>query len=37
MASVKTGVSLSQQKISKVSAISGVAMRNRYNDYVQYV
>jgi len=37
MASVKTGINLSQQKISKVSAISGVAMRNRYNDYVQYV
>jgi transcription initiation factor TFIIB len=37
MASIKTGINLSQQKISKVSAISGVAMRNRYNDYMQYV
>jgi len=37
MASIKTGINLSQQKISKISAISGVAMRNRYNDYMQYV
>jgi len=37
IASVKTGVNLSQQKISKVSGISTVTIRNRCQDYVKYV
>jgi len=37
MACIKTGISLSQQKISKVSGITGVTIRNRYNDYLKYV
>jgi len=37
IASVKTGVNLSQQKISKVSAISAVTIRNRCQDYLKYV
>lgn len=37
MASIKTGVNLSQQKISKVSGITGVTIRNRYKDYLKYV
>lgn len=37
MACVKTGVNLSQQKISLVSGITGVTIRNRYNDYLKYV
>jgi transcription initiation factor TFIIB len=35
--SVKTGVNLSQQKISKVSGISTVTIRNRCQDYIKYV
>jgi transcription initiation factor TFIIB len=37
IASVKTGVNLSQQKISKVSGISAVTIRNRCQDYLKYV
>ena len=37
IASVKTGVNLSQQKISKVAGISTVTIRNRCQDYVKYV
>ncbi|MDH5568764.1 MAG: transcription initiation factor IIB [Nitrosopumilus sp.] len=37
IASVKTGVNLSQQKISKVSGISAVTIRNRCQDYIKYV
>jgi len=37
MASIKTGSNLSQQKISKISGITGVTIRNRYKDYVKYV
>ena len=37
IASVKTGVNLSQQKISKVSGISVVTIRNRCQDYIKYV
>ena len=37
IASVKTGVNLSQQKISKVSGISTVTIRNRCQDYIKYV
>jgi len=37
MASIKTGGNLSQQKISRVSGISGVAIGNRYKDYIKYV
>lgn len=37
IASVKTGVNLSQQKISKVSGVSAVTIRNRCQDYIQHV
>ena len=37
IASVKTGVNLSQQKISKVVGISAVTIRNRCQDYIKYV
>ena len=37
MASIKTGVNLSQQKISQVSGITGVTIRSRYKDYIKYV
>jgi len=37
IASVKTGVNLSQQKISKISGISVVTIRNRCQDYIKYV
>jgi transcription initiation factor TFIIB len=36
MASIKTGLNLSQQKISKVSGITGVTIRNRYKEYIKY-
>lgn len=37
MASIKTGINLSKQKISKASGITGVTIRNRYNEYIKYV
>ncbi len=37
MASIKTGEHLSQQKISKVSGITSVSIRNRYKEYSKYV
>ncbi len=37
MASIKTGINLSKQKISKVSGITAVTIRNRYNEYIKYV
>ena len=37
MASIKTGVNLPKQKISKVSGITGVTIRNRFNEYIKYV
>lgn len=37
MAGIKTGVNLSQLKISKVSGITGITIRNRYKEYVKYV
>jgi len=37
MASIKTGIKLSKQKISKVSGITGVTIRNRCNEYKKYV
>ena len=37
MASIKTGLNLSQQKISNVSGITGVTIRNRYKEYITYV
>jgi len=37
MAGIKTGVNLSQQKISKVSGITGVTLRNRYKEYKKHV
>ena len=37
MASIKTGLNLSQQKISNVSGITGVTIRNRYKEYIKYV
>ena len=37
MAGIKRDVSLSQLKISKVSGITGVTIRNRYKDYMKYV
>ncbi len=37
MASIKTDVNLSQQKITDVSGITGVTIRNRYKEYVKYV
>ncbi len=37
MACIKTGINLSQQKISKISGITGVTIRNRYKDYLKYV
>ena len=37
MASLKTGVNLSQQKISRVSGITGVTIRNRYKDYLKHI
>ncbi|MDH3341284.1 MAG: transcription initiation factor IIB [Nitrosopumilus sp.] len=37
MAGIKRGANLSQQKISKVSGITGVTIRNRYKDYLKYI
>ena len=37
MAGIKTRVNLSQQKISKVSGITGVTIRNRYKEYIKHV
>ena len=37
MAGIKTGINLSQQKISKVSGITGVTIRNRYKEYGKHV
>ena len=37
MASIKTGVNLSQQRISKISGITGVTIRNRYKEYTKHV
>lgn len=37
MASIKNGTNLSQQKISQVSGITGVTIRNRYKDYLKYI
>ena len=37
MASIKTGINLSQQKISNVSGITGVTIRNRYKEYIRHV
>ena len=37
IACVKTGINLSQQKISKVSGITEVTIRNRCNDYLKYI
>ena len=37
MASIKTGINLSQKKISKVSGIPGITIRNRYKEYIKYV
>ncbi|MDH3487417.1 MAG: hypothetical protein OEL82_05165 [Nitrosopumilus sp.] len=37
MAGIKTGLNLSQQKISKVYGITGVTIRNRYKEYIQHV
>lgn len=37
MASLKTGENLSQQKISKVSGVTAVSIRNRYHEYSKYV
>jgi len=37
MAGIKTGINLSQQKISKVSGITGVTIRNRYKEYIKHV
>jgi len=37
MASIKTGINLSKQKISKVSGITAVTIRNRYNEYIKHV
>ena len=36
MASIRTGTNLSKQKISKVSGITGVTIRNRCNEYEKY-
>ena len=37
MACVKTDINLSQQQISRVSGITAVTIRNRYNEYKKYV
>ena len=37
MASIKTGITLSKQKISKVSGITGVTIRNHCDEYRKYV
>jgi len=37
MAGIKTGVNLSQQKISKVAGITGVTIRNRCKEYKKHV
>jgi len=37
MAGIKTGVNLSQQKISKVSGITVVTIRNRHKEYIKHV
>ncbi|QLH06151.1 transcription initiation factor IIB [Nitrosopumilus ureiphilus] len=37
MASIKTGEHLSQQKISNVSGVTAVSIRNRYREYSKYV
>ena len=37
MASLQTGENLSQQKISKVSGVTAVSIRNRYHEYSKYV
>lgn len=37
IASIKTGLNLSQQKVSKVSGITGVTIRNHYNEYIKHV
>jgi len=37
MAGIKTGINLSQQKISKVSGITVVTIRNRYKEYIKHV
>jgi len=37
MAGIKTGVNLSQQKISKASGITGVTIRNRCKEYIKHV
>ena len=37
MAGIKTGVNLSQHKISRVSGITVVTIRNRYKEYIKHV
>ena len=37
MASIKMNVNLSQQKISTISGITGVTIRNRYKEYIKHV
>lgn len=37
MAGIKTGINLSQQKISKVSGITVVTIRNRCKEYIKHV
>jgi transcription initiation factor TFIIIB Brf1 subunit/transcription initiation factor TFIIB len=37
MVSITTGVNLSQQKISRVSGITVVTIRNRYHEYKKHV
>lgn len=37
MAIIKTKVDLSQQKIAKVSGITAVSIRNRYQEYIKHV
>ena len=37
MAGIKTGVNLSQPKISKVSGITVVTIKNRYKEYIKHV
>ena len=37
MACIKNNENISQQKISKVSGITGVTIRNRYKEFIKYV
>ena len=37
MACIRTNVNLSQSEISRISGISGVTIRNRFNDFRKYV